>query len=250
MPTEIAVTLGPACREQSVLEAMIRAGARYFRLNFSQDSLKGFTRSVTTLRQAAQAVGTEVSIMGDLCGPRFRIGPMQEPRVTLNTGYSLRVVPGDVPGTAQALSTNYDHFQDDVCPEDRVLIDEGRIQLQVEIKDADGVTCTVVRGGDLAAGKGINLPDTHISVPPLTDQDRVCIAWAIETKIDMLLMSFVHQAGDLDLLREAIGSADIEVVAKIETLQATGDLEAIVARSDRILIARGDPQRLRPRSGA
>ncbi len=240
MPTEIAATLGPACCEQSILEAMIRAGASCFRLNFSQDRLEGFTRSVTTLRQAAEAVGQMVTIMGDLCGPRFRIGPMRDQKNVLKVGESLRIIPGDTPGTAQTFGTNYDHFQDDVCPGDRVLIDEGRIQLQVQAKDDEGVTCTVIRGGQLPSGKGINLPDTHISVPPLTNQDRDCIQWALDTKIDRLLMSFVHQASDLDLLRGALGGADIEVVAKIETLQATRDLAAIISQADRILIARGD----------
>lgn len=240
MSTVIAATLGPACREQGVLEAMIRAGAQCFRLNFSQDSLEGFTRSVATLHQAAQAVDMPVKIMGDLCGPRFRIGPLESSLVAIDTGATLRIIPGDVPGTAQAVGTNYDHFQDDVCPGDRVLIDEARIQLQVQAKDDQGVTCTVIRGGDLSAGKGINLPDTRISVPPLTDQDRACIVWAIETNIDMLLMSFVHQASDLDLLRGALGGAELEIVAKIETLQATAHLEAIISRSDRVLIARGD----------
>jgi pyruvate kinase len=236
----IAATLGPSCRDAETLRAMIRAGALGYRINFSQDTLDGHRAVLESLRAAAQAEGRAVRVMGDLCGPRFRIGRIEPSGQSLVPDQDVAVAPTCQQGSAERFGTNYDQLLTDVAVGDRIFIDEGRIQLRALRKTAEALHCRVVRGGRLVSGRGLNLPDTAVSIPVLTASDWTCARWAVEQGLDALLMSFIRSPQDVLALREGLEEAPLEIVAKIETLQATQHLEALAAVSDQLLIARGD----------
>lgn len=240
--TQIAATLGPACAEEETLRAMIRAGASAFRINFSQDSLEGHALLLRQLRRAADTEGQRVIVMGDLCGPRFRIGLDLPQPVLLEAGQVIRLCEEGDGKESGCYGINYEHFSQDVAVGDRILVDEGRLKLQVEEIEGATVSCRVEKGGTLYGGKGINLPDTHISIPILTDTDLACVRWAQSQQLDWLLLSFVREAEHVSSLREYLESlgSSMQVVSKIETYQATQNLEAISVVSDQLLIARGD----------
>jgi pyruvate kinase len=240
--TTIAATLGPSCREVPTLRAMIQAGAHCFRMNFSQGTLHDHQQALDSLRQAAAAQGQAVTVMGDLCGPRFRIGRIEPKGQPLTPGQEVAIAPDCELGTATCFGTNDRRILADVAPEDRIFINEGRIQLRVLRRASDAVHCRVIKGGVLFSHRGLNLPDTAVSIPPLTDVDRTCIAWAREHRLDALLMSFIRAPQDVTLLRRTLGqqAGGLQLVAKVETLQATQHLEALATVSDQLLIARGD----------
>ena len=238
----IAVTLGPACDRQEVLQAMLRIGVRCFRIAFSHD-LHGHAERLAKLRAAAQQEDASIQVYGDLCGPRFRVGELESSDQILVAGEKTTLVPSLSIGSARRFGTNLAEIASDIAGGDRILIDEGRIQLRVVQQHDETLTCRVERGGRLLARKGINLPDSHINIPPLTTDDRNCLAWAVEHRLDGLFMSFVHTAEDVQHLRRVLAqhqAGQLDVVAKIETLQATQNLETIAAVSDALLIARGD----------
>lgn len=240
--TQIAATLGPSCRDVPTLRAMIQAGAHGYRMNFSQGTLHGHQQALDSLRKAAAAQGQAVTVMGDLCGPRFRIGRIEPEGQPLAPGQDVAITPGCQLGTAACFGTNYSHILADVAVKDRIFINEGRIQLQVLRKGTDAIHCRVIKGGTLVSHRGLNLPDTAVSIPPLTDTDWTCIEWAKENRLDALLMSFIRAPQDVAMLRNGLdGQAEtMHIIAKIETLQATQHLEALAAVSDQLLIARGD----------
>jgi pyruvate kinase len=219
---------------------MIEAGAEVFRINFSQGSLEEHAARVAVLSEAALIAGTPASVLGDLCGPRFRVGRIEPDGQVLKAGQHVTIAADCGAGDCARFGTNYEHFSRDVRPGDRVSIDEGKLVLRA-IRQSEGqVVCEVIRGGPLTSRKGINLPDTHLSSPAVTDEDWRCVRWAMDQGLEYLALSFVHSARDVRLLRAGLGDAAIKVVAKIETRQALDQLEAILETSDVCLLARGD----------
>jgi len=239
---QIAATLGPACNDVATLRSMIRAGAHGFRINFSQGRLPEHREALACLRAASAAAGQRVTVMGDLCGPRFRIGRIEPEAQPLQRGQRVAITPACQLGSAACFGTNYDHIIQDVAVGDRIFINEGRIQLRVTGKSPDAVHCLVVKEGTLVSHRGLNLPDTEVSIPALTDQDWTCVQWAVENRLDALLMSFVRTPQDVAALRSGLeqNAEVMQIVTKIETLQATQHLEALAKLSDQLLIARGD----------
>jgi len=236
----IIATLGPSCSDTRTLAAMIEAGVDVFRLNFSQCSLEEHAMHLSTLDAARRAVRRPVSVVGDLCGPRFRVGRIEPDGQELQAGQAVIIATDCPAGTANRFGTNYDHFVEDVRVDDPVFIDEGRISLRVIGKRAGEVTCEVIRGARLHSRKGINLPDTHLSAASVTEDDWRAVRWAIEHGLDHLALSFVRSAEDVQVLRRGLGGAPVKIVAKIETKQALGCLEPIIQASDAVLLARGD----------
>lgn len=240
--TKIIATLGPSCAQAGILDAMIDNGVDVFRLNFSHGTLEEHDKLLETLNAARSRHQQMTAVLGDLCGPKIRTSRIEPEGQMLYTGDKVTIVPGNQVGTAHCFGTNYEHFNQDVEIGHRIFLDDGQITLNVVGRDGEDIVCQVVDGGILSSRKGINLPDTLIRIPSITEFDWGCINWAIERNLDFLALSFVRSPDEINQLKEYIrkAGADIKVVAKIETPQALAHLEPIVTASDAVLVARGD----------
>jgi pyruvate kinase len=240
--TKIIATLGPSCARVEILRALIDNGVDVFRLNFSHSTLDEHTKLLEMLNIARAGHHHIIAVMGDLCGPKIRIGRIEPEGQMLNVGNKVRIVPGREIGTANCFGTNYENFNKDVTAGHRIFIDDGQIALKVVGQSDEEVECEVLHGGPLYSKKGINLPDTHVSIPSLTEYDWECVNWAIEQNLDFIALSFVRAADEVKQLKDHIhkASANIKVVPKIETPQALKHLEDIVLAGDAVLVARGD----------
>ena len=240
--TKIIATLGPSCREARTIKAMIANGVDVFRLNFSHGTLAEHAELLKVLNTARSQHHHTTAVMGDLCGPKIRTGNIEPEGEMLEVGDEVRIEPGIEVGNVRHFGTNYERFTQDVDIGHRVLIDDGQIALRVVNQDGDVTICKVIVGGPLCSHKGINLPDSQVSIPSITERDWKCADWAIERNLDFLAMSFVRSADEIKQLKNYIrkADADIKIVAKIETPQALKHLEDIIYCSDAVLVARGD----------
>jgi len=239
--TKIIATLGPSCVDAGIIEAMIDNGVDVFRINFSHGTLDEHDKLLETVN-AARSRHQMTAVLGDLCGPKIRISSIEPEGQMLYTGDKVSIVPGNQVGTAYRFGTNYEHFNQEVEIGHRIFLDDGQITLSVVGRDGEELVCEVIDGGILSSRKGVNLPDTWIRIPSITEFDWRCIDWAIKRNLDFLALSFVRSPDEINQLKEYIGKAgaDIKVVAKIETPQALAHLEPIVTASDAVLVARGD----------
>jgi len=240
--TKIIATLGPACARPEIIGAFIDSGVDVFRLNFSHGTLDEHGEGLEMINAARSAHRHTTAVMGDLCGPKIRTAMIEPAGATLSKGDRVVIVRGSDAGTAMRFGTNYEDFVGDVQMGHRIFIDDGQIELVATGCNENEVVCEVIAGGMLKSRKGINLPDTQVSIASITDRDWECVGWAIEHDMDFLALSFVRSAEDVASLREYIQKAgsEIEVVAKIETPHAVADLERIVDAADAVLVARGD----------
>lgn len=240
--TKIIATLGPASREAAIIEAMIDNGVDVFRLNFSHGTLDDHDKLLKTVNASRTGRRQMTAVLGDLCGPKIRTGRIEPEGQILQSGEKVSIMPSNQVGTAHSFGTNYEYFNQDVQIGHRIFIDDGQITLSVVSRDGEDLVCEVVDGGPLRSHKGINLPDTQIRKPSITEFDWQCVGWAIERDLDFLALSFVRSADEINQLKEHIrgAGADIKVVSKIETPQALAYLESIVDASDAVLVARGD----------
>ncbi len=244
--TKIVATLGPASESPEVLEAMIRAGTDVVRMNFSHGTREDHLLRTRRVREAAVRAGCEIAILGDLQGPKIRIERFREGAVELAEGAEFVLDANLDPeaGDVHRVGLTYKDLPRDVAPGDQLLLDDGRIVLEVTRVTDSEVHTRVVVGGRLSNNKGLNLRGGGLSAGALTDKDRRDIELAAELEVDYLAVSFPRSAEDLrearQLLREAGGKAGI--VAKIERAEAIepGVIEEIIAESDAIMIARGD----------
>ncbi len=240
--TKIIATLGPSCNKPETIESMIDNGVDIFRLNFSHGNFDGHAQLLKMLNSVRTQHRHATAVMGDLCGPKIRIGRIQPEGEMLKEGEEVRIVQSEEQGNIGRFGTNYVYFYRDVKVDQRVFIDDGQIALRVIRKDNDQTVCKVEVGGPLHSHKGINLPDTTMGIPSITERDWECIDWAIKNELDFLALSFVRSADEINQLKSHLSNAgaDIKVVAKIETPQALTHLESIIQASDATLVARGD----------
>lgn len=240
--TKIIATLGPSCAQPDTIKAMIDGGVDVFRLNFSHGTSDDHVRLLETLNAARTEHRHTTAVMGDLCGPKIRTCDIEPEGQMLNIGDEVRIVAGLTTGTANCFGTNYEHFNEDVSVGQRIFIDDGQIILRVTRDAAAETVCEVMVPGPLHSHKGINLPDTQVRTPSITERDWQCVDWAIEHDLDFLALSFVRSAQEVKELRSYVrqAGADIKLVAKIEKPQALDDLDNIIRASDAILVARGD----------
>jgi pyruvate kinase len=240
--TKLVCTLGPATDPPEVLDAMIQAGMSVARINFSHGAHPDHTRRIAQVRDASARAGATVAVLADLQGPKFRIGDIE--------GGSVRIEPGGTivlttrPGRGDARSVHLPHPElvAAVRPGQRVLLDDGSIELEVETATGTELRCRVVAGSTLASRKGVSVPDTTLAVPSLTEKDREDAKFAVSHDVDMLALSFVRAAADVQVLHTLLGElhADTMVVSKIEKRQALDAFPAILAASDAVMVARGD----------
>lgn len=266
--TSIVATIGPASDSPDMVRRLIEYGVSVFRLNFSHGDLAGHARRLATIREQAAALGQPVAVLGDLQGPKIRVGKIPAgvgvaspsgggmievaagQDVTFKKGIDLASIRQGPHGPEPVLPLTYQPLVDEVRPGHKVLINDGAIRmLAVEHAAAAGeLRCRVTVGGMISSGKGINLPHSTLSAPAITQRDWECVDWAVANDLDYLALSFVRAAGEVEQLRARIetmkapsgAGAWIPVVSKIEMPQAVKNLAEIVAASDAIMVARGD----------
>jgi pyruvate kinase len=266
--TKIIATLGPASAEPENIRQLIEEGARVFRVNFSHGSFEGFSRLIDNVREASRSTGIPVAVLGDLSGPKIRIGKVPEAGIRLNTNDLVEFTDEEIEAyidvrNISIFPTTFKALINEVQPGQRLLIDDGNLVLICTGKAPGRLQCKVIQGGLVTSKKGINLPETNLTIPALTDWDIQCLEFAVSKKVDYLALSFVRNSSDIVLLKEklaALGARPFEpdlyrendlthipddihfipIVSKIEKPQAISDLDQIVVESDAIMIARGD----------
>ncbi|MFT5754809.1 MAG: pyruvate kinase [Flavobacterium sp.] len=242
--TKIVATLGPATSTKEVLKDMIEAGVNVFRINFSHADYTDVSERIAMIRELNKENGYTTSILADLQGPKLRVGVMKED-VVVATGDKITFTTAeDILGTATKVYMNYKDFPKDVNVGERILLDDGKLIFEVLKTDKKTeVEAIVIQGGPLKSKKGVNLPNTKVSLPALTKKDIKDAIFAIENKVDWLALSFVRTPEDLMLLRDLISKHSdhkIPIIAKIEKPEAVENIDKIVAYCDGLMVARGD----------
>ncbi len=241
--TKILATLGPASSSPEKIEALIRAGVNGFRLNFSHGTHETHGGLYHAIREISARVGVPIAILQDLQGPKIRTGHLVDRKpVTLVAGQRLTISVQECLGTAARVSTTYQALPRDVKAGDTILLDDGLLVLKVVSTTATEVEAEIAIGGELGEHKGINLPGVALSTPSLTEKDREDAAFGLTLGVDYIALSFVRQASDIDDLRQLVRAAgkNTPIVAKIEKPEAIEQLEAVIAQSDGVMVARGD----------
>lgn len=238
--TKIVATLGPATSSKEAIRKLIETGVNVFRLNMSHGTHEEHAERYKTIREAANELSRPVAILGDLCGPKIRVGTFKNGSIQLQAGDEVIVTTRDVEGEAGLIPTRYQPLANDIQPGEAILLADGMFALEVKAIEGTEITCTVTRGGTLSNNKGMNLPGVQLSVPSLTDKDRVDAEFALQLGVDMLALSFVRRASDIRDLRALCGTRDTWIVAKIEKPEALEEIDGILDESDAIMVARGD----------
>jgi pyruvate kinase len=241
--TKIVCTLGPASLRAETIAAMLRAGLDVARLNTSHGTLDEHLDSVKLVRAVAAEEGRQVGVLMDLSGPKLRTGENAGGgHISLAPGAAVRLTNTPVEGTSDLITVEYPRLTQDVLSGDRVLLDDGKVELEVSRVSPDGLDCRVLTGGQLGQRKGVSFPHTNLTMPALTDRDRDCIVAGVKANVDFFALSFVRDADDIVRARELINSlgADTPIIAKIERRQAIANLDAILAEADGAMVARGD----------
>jgi pyruvate kinase len=242
--TKIVATLGPACSSKEVIKKMIDAGVNVFRINFSHADYTDVKERIEIIRGLNDEFGYNTAILADLQGPKLRVGVMKED-VVVNPGDIITFQTAeDVPGTKDRVYMNYIEFPRDVNPGEKILLDDGKLMFEaLETNGTTEVICRVIQGGPLKSKKGVNLPNTKVSLPALTKKDIKDALFAIEQKVDWIALSFVRTPKDLEELQDLIAKHSdykIPIVAKIEKPEAVENIDKIVAFCDGLMVARGD----------
>ena len=241
---KIVCTLGPASQSQEMLEKLIDAGMDVARLNFSHGSHEQHRENIEKLRAASKKMKKAVGILGDLQGPKIRTGRFTTGSTELKEGTEFRITTDErVPGTDEIVSTTYPHLAGDVNPGDRILLDDGLLELRVKTTDKKQLIVTeVVHGGTLKNNKGINLPGVAVRADALTEKDRRDLIFGMEAGVDFIALSFVRHPDDLALARQAMKEAgrSVPIISKLEKPEAIARLDAILDKTDGVMVARGD----------
>jgi pyruvate kinase len=235
--TKIVATVGPATASREGIAAICRAGVNVIRVNFAHGEPEQHRQVVRWVREVAGELGIPIAVLADLAGPKIRIGDLPAP-VELTPGQEVTLLPAEL-ATGGALPTTYPGLAEDVGPGNRVVLDDGRLELRVLASEPPRVTAVVERGGALLPNKGINLPGVRVSTPALTAKDRRDLEVAVEAGVDFVGLSFVQRPEDIVELRNLL-PRDILIVAKIEKDLAVERIEEILDRADAVMVARGD----------
>jgi pyruvate kinase len=244
--TKIVATMGPACQDVDTLHSLFQAGVDVCRLNFSHGDLAGHLLMLRNIREAAARWDQPIAVLGDLGGPKIRLAKISDVDglggMPIQTGDELIIQRASIVGQKGRVSSIYSQLVDDVMIGHRIFIEDGQLRFICTEKNISELRCNCTVGGILKSSKGINLPDSSVNVPSITDRDWECVDWAIENDLDYLALSFVRSAEDLELLREHLRNkeSDIHLIAKIEKAEALAHIEGIVEASDGLMIARGD----------
>lgn len=241
--TKIVATLGPASAKKEVLTRLIAKGVDVCRLNFSHGSQEDHLAVINTINEINAEQNFNVGILADLQGPKIRIGKMKEGGAFLVNGATVEMTTEELIGDEKRIYITYENFPNDVQANEIILLDDGKLQLRVlSTNHKDTVMCEVVHGGILTSRKGVNLPNTKVSIPSLTEEDLDNLNFALDHGADWIAMSFVRSAEDIVQCKEIIANkgSHAKVIAKIEKPEAIENIDAIISATDAVMVARGD----------
>ncbi len=240
--TKIVCTIGPVTESEKVLSELVLAGMNVMRLNFSHGDFAEHQLRVNNIRKIMKKIGKPIAILQDLAGPKIRIGEFENGSIILKEGAKFTLTTDKIIGNDERVSINYLMLPKEVKVGDNILLHDGKKALQViEIKKND-VICKVIVGGEIKNKRGVNLPDSDLSVSSITDKDREDLKFGLKNKVDYFALSFVRQPEDIIELRAILDKAKCEakIIAKIETPQALRNIDEIIKLTDGIMVARGD----------
>jgi pyruvate kinase len=240
--TKIVCTIGPATATPDRIRELVQAGMDVARLNFSHGNRDDHKRVYEMVRHAADVEGHAVGILADLQGPKIRLGRFATGPVEWRTGEEVRITVEDVAGTHNRVSTTYGGLAADARPDDRLLVDDGKVGLRVTAVEGLDVVCRVTEGGPVSDNKGLSLPGMNVSVPAMSEKDIADLEFALDLRVDTVALSFVRSPADIDMVHKIMDSrgARLPVIAKLEKPEAVDNLEAIVLAFDGVMVARGD----------
>lgn len=241
--TKIIATIGPASSSKEIIKQLMEEGVNVFRINFSHGTHEEYRKIIHTINELNEELNLHTAILADLQGPKMRIGEVENNKVILKTGSEIIITTEKCLGTAERIYLNYAQFPNDVKPGERVLIDDGKIGLEViSILSKTEVKAKIIEGGELSSKKGFNLPNTKISLPSLTEKDLNDLKFALDQNIPWIGLSFVRSARDIIELKQIINLHDhsARVVAKIEKPEAINEIDDIIKETDALMVARGD----------
>lgn len=241
--TKIVATLGPASADKETLSRMIAKAVDVCRLNFSHGSQDDHLKVIETINIINDEYGYNVGILADLQGPKIRIGKMKEGGAILVNGSTIEMTTQELIGDENRIYITYENFPNDVKENEIILLDDGKLQLRVlSTNHKDSVICEVVHGGVLTSRKGVNLPNTKVSIPSLTEEDLDNLNFALDHGADWIAMSFVRSAEDIIQGKQVIAAkgSHAKIIAKIEKPEAIDNIDAIIEATDAIMVARGD----------
>ncbi|MBW8359420.1 MAG: pyruvate kinase [Weeksellaceae bacterium] len=242
--TKIIATLGPASSTKEIMTDLIKAGVDIFRINFSHADYEIVTNNVRMIREINQELGSSVGILGDLQGPKLRVGVVKEGSY-LNPGDILTFTNEKIEGDSKTVYMTYKDFPKDVKAGERILIDDGKLVLQViETNEVDMVKAVTVQGGPLSSKKGVNLPNTNVSLPALTEKDIEDANFMLDLELDWIALSFVRHAQDIidlkELFKKHPNQTKTPIIAKIEKPEGVKNIDQILLECDGLMVARGD----------
>ena len=241
--TKIVATLGPASSSVEVIKEMYDKGLNVCRLNFSHGDHSVHEENIKRVQQVNNEINSNIAILADLQGPKLRVGVMENEGCEIKNGDKIIFTNKECVGTAKKVYMTYQNFAKDVKPGELILIDDGKLAVKVESSNGiDEVVAIVEHGGLLKSKKGVNLPNTKISLPSLTKKDREDLDYILTQDVEWVALSFVRSAQDIIELRKLIEEAgkNLKIIAKIEKPEAIDDIDDIVNESDGIMVARGD----------
>ena len=241
--TKIIATIGPATSSSEMSEQLLLAGMNVIRINASHGDHDAHQETINSIRNLDEELGSNTSILVDLQGPKLRVGEIEGDEMLLEEGAELIIEVGEEVGSSGVVYTNYENFAKDVKPGEAVLFDDGKLKVEVVSTDSKSkVICKVIYGGVLKPRKGLNLPETEISLPCITEKDEKDLAFALENNVDWIGLSFVRSPQDIDILRKKINAEEkhARIIAKIEKPEAVENLDEIIEKTDAVMIARGD----------
>ena len=241
--TKIIATVGPACDQYDQLKNLVIAGVNVFRLNFSHGSHEDKKLIIEHIRGINKELGCTVAILGDLQGPKLRVGEIENNRLDVKEGDILTFTNVKCVGTLEKIYVSYPNLAGDVVVGNTIMIDDGKIEVKVHSVESNGdVKVKVTLGGIISSKKGINLPDTKISLPALTEKDLEDAQFIIDQKLDWVALSFIKRVADIEMLRDLLNKhhSKSKIIAKIEMPEALTNIRDIINSSDAIMIARGD----------
>jgi pyruvate kinase len=238
--TKIVATLGPSTDAPGILEQLLASGVDVFRLNASHGTHEEHAARIRAVRVAAREICAFPGILLDLQGPKIRLGRFENQECLLQAGSTFTITTESVIGNPEIACTGYGNFARDVKPGDRILLADGAVELRAISSDEISVRTEVVCGGRIGDHKGINLPGVKVSIPSLTEKDLQDLHFGLTSGVDMVALSFVRTAGDVQQLRDRLGGRPISIVAKIEKPEGYENIEPILNVTDGVMVARGD----------